>query len=182
MIPSGAGIRNHCRGTGDTVVPPDSGEMPVNVNSYRLDRVHQVVELRDIARAADMAVFERHLHGLLGRCKAPAVILELTDPALTPAAVQLLVRARRFTERRGIFLCVTARSPQVAETLREAGLENILRVTRTFDEARARTAVCCPAPPAPLTPRVGTRVRSSLYRFVRATPGRRSGGMAAGQH
>lgn len=146
----------------------------MNANSYRLDRVHQVVELRDTADVDDMATAERHLHGLLGRSRTPAVILDLHDTHLSQAAVHLLIRARRSTERSGVFLCVTARSPQVAETLREAGLENILRVTRTLSEARERTAVCCPAAQPPLTHTVRARVRTGLYRFVCATPKRRA--------
>lgn len=138
------------------------------MKSYRLDPTHRVVELSGITDADDALAAEQELRALLRRCDTPAVIVDLECEEASPAVMNLLVRLRRFAERYRVFLCVTARDPQAAQALREAGLERILRVTRTLSQARARTEVCCAATASPRPPAstVRTRLKVRLYRFV----------------
>ncbi|MFD9391691.1 STAS domain-containing protein [Streptomyces sp. NPDC060000] len=137
------------------------------MKSYRLDRTHRVVELHGVVESEDASAAERHVRTQLRRCDTPAVIVDLDSAELWASLMNLLVRLRPFAERYGVFLCVTARHQQVAEALREAGLERILRVTRTLSQARARTSVCCAAAsPRPPASTVGTRLKVQLYRFV----------------
>ncbi|MFG2279810.1 hypothetical protein ACWC9X_14215 [Streptomyces asoensis] len=141
----------------------------MSVKSYRLDPTHRVVELSGITDADDALAAEQELRALLRRCDTPAVIVDLECEEPPPAVMNLLVRLRRFAERYRVFLCVTARDPQAAQALREAGLERILRVTRTLSQARERTEVCCAAAtasPRPPASTVRTRLKVRLYRFV----------------
>ncbi|GAA4812159.1 hypothetical protein GCM10023220_49250 [Streptomyces ziwulingensis] len=109
---------------------------------------------------------ERQLHAALRRCQAPAVLLDIHAAQVPLAAPQMLVRTRLLAQRRGIFLCVIARQPRLAETLRAEGLESVLRVTRTLDEARARAGTGCPAVRPPASPKAGTRLKARLYRLI----------------
>ncbi|MET7657075.1 MULTISPECIES: hypothetical protein [unclassified Streptomyces] len=137
------------------------------MKSYRLDRTHRVIELHGITGPDDAAAAERQVRTLLRRCDTPAAIVVVDSPELSASLMNLLVRLRRFAERYRVFLCVTAGHQQVADALRDAGLERILRVTRTLSQARARTRVCCAAAsPRPPAFTVRTRLRARIYRFV----------------
>ncbi|WP_307161318.1 anti-sigma factor antagonist [Streptomyces rishiriensis] len=137
------------------------------MKSYRLDRTHRVIELRGVTRSDDALAAEQQVRTLLRRCDTPAAIVDVDSEEVSPSLVSLLVRLRGFAERCRVFLCVRARHEQVAEALREAGLERILRVTRTLSQARERTRVCCAAtsPRRPAST-VRARLKVRLYRFV----------------
>lgn len=139
----------------------------MHVKSYRLDRTHRVIELHGIVDSDDASAAEQQVRTLLRRCDTPAAIVDVDSAHLSPSLMDLLIRLRGFAERYRVFLCVTVRHEQVAESLRAAGLERILRVTRTLSQARARTRVGCAAvSPRPPASTVRTRLRVRLYRFV----------------
>ncbi|MFJ8803429.1 hypothetical protein [Streptomyces sp. NPDC102487] len=121
------------------------------LRSYRLDRTHHVLELSFELSDEDLLASEWELCRLLRRCRTPAVIVDVRTADMSVAALPLLLRLRQVAEQERIFLCVTVRNARAARMLCEAGLERILRVTRTFEQAQAWTAVGCPASPSPLS-------------------------------
>ncbi|MGW7262212.1 STAS domain-containing protein [Streptomyces sp. NPDC054842] len=134
--------------------------------SYRLDRIHHVIELPPLTDGDDLLAAEERLLRALKRCRTPVVIIDVRAAHVPTSALVLLLRARLSAERRRVLLYLTVRHPQVAETLREAGLEHVLRVTRTFAQVQTWSAVCCPASRRSPSGVMRTQLKARLHRFV----------------
>ncbi|MER7981049.1 hypothetical protein [Streptomyces sp. NPDC095817] len=129
---------------------------------------HQIIEVRLPDAADEAVVLELEIRRELTHCRASTVILDLQGSSLPRSFLSLLTRVRQYADQQGIFCCLRVRDHHTAEMLQQAGLEHILRVTRTFAQARAWSDVCCP--PSRSRPRsrrrMSTRLKAHLYQLI----------------
>jgi anti-anti-sigma factor len=117
---------------------------------------HPVIEVDDVIDFDNEDAVGQDLDRLIAGCGSRAVIIDVTTPLVTSAALHVLVRARQRADALGVVLCVVARRPSARKVFRLTGLHRTLRVTATLSgaEALCRRCACGPAVAAvPVLPR-----------------------------
>ena len=91
------------------------------------------------------AAVERNLDRLLRAADASVVVIDVTTPLVTAAALHVLLRLRNSAQSRGVEFRVIARRPTARRVFRLVRLERLLRVSATLSGAETGARGCPPS-------------------------------------